>query len=177
MDVAYLIWKRLDQGVANNNWFLKYPGSRVYHLHCSSSDHSPLLINLSNLDPPPQKKIFRFEEMWLSDERCVEIVEASWSSFEYGTSDSEILNRIDRCGKDLSWWNRNIFLNVRRELVKKKDLLAQAKIAAMISGQNHRVQELKDEIIVLLDKEARLWSQRSHVLWLKNGDSNTKKYP
>ena len=94
--------------------------------------------------------------MWLSDERCAETVEASWSSFEHGTSDSEILNRIDRCGKDLSLWNRNIFLNVRRELLKKKDLLAQAETAAMISGQNHRVRELKDEIIILLDREARL---------------------
>ena len=161
----------------NNNWFLKYPGSRVHHLHCSSSGHSPLLINLSGLDPPPRKKIFKFEEMWLSNERCVEIVEASWSSFKRGTSDSEILNRIDRYGKDLSWWNRNIFLNVRRELVKKKDLLAQAETATTISGQNHKVRELKDEIIVLLDREAYLWSQRSRVLWLKKGDGNTKKYP
>lgn len=116
--------------------------------------------------------------MWLSDERCADTVEASWSSFEHSTNDSEILNRIDRCGKNLSWWNRNIFLNVRRELVKKKDLLAHAEIATMISGQNHRVWELKDEIIFLLDREARLWSKRSCVLWLKNGDSNTKNpYP
>lgn len=43
-----------------------------------------------------------------------------------------------------------------KRVSKKEDLLAQAEIAAMISGQNHRVRELKEEIIVLLDREARL---------------------
>ena len=47
------------------------------HLKCMSSDHIPLLINLSGLEAPPRKKVFRFEEIWLSDSRCGEIVEAA----------------------------------------------------------------------------------------------------
>ncbi|KAL0006110.1 hypothetical protein SO802_013671 [Lithocarpus litseifolius] len=70
------IWKRLDRGLATNAWFQKFLGSHVHHLHYDSSDHSPLFIILSSLEPPPQKKNFRFEEMWLSDGRCGEIVEA-----------------------------------------------------------------------------------------------------
>ena len=30
------------------------------------------------------------------------------------------------------------------------------------------------EINILLDREAQMWKQWSHVLWLSNGDSNTK---
>lgn len=43
----------------------------------------------------------------------------------------------------------------------------------MISGLNHHVRSLKEEINFLLNREARLWNQRSRVLWLKYGDNNT----
>lgn len=33
---------------------------------------------------------------------------------------------------------------------------------------------LEEEINTLLDREARMWSQRSRTLWLKNGDKNTR---
>ena len=171
---GHSIWERLDQGLANDSWFLKFPGSIVQHLQCISSDHCPLLINLLGLDPLPKKRIFRFEEMWLSDERCAEMVEASWSSYFVGHRDSDILRRVEICGRDLAWWNHNIFSNVRKELKTKKALLVEAKSATIVSGQNGRVKELKEEINILLDREARMWSQRSRTLWLKNGDNNTK---
>ncbi|XP_075645383.1 uncharacterized protein LOC142616407 [Castanea sativa] len=85
--------------------------------------------------------------MWLLDERCAEMVEASWSSYFVGHHDSDILRRVEIYGRDLAWWNYNNFGNVR---------------------------ELKEEINILLDREARMWSQRSCAFWLKNGDNNTK---
>ena len=54
------IWERLDRCLAINNWFLKFLGSRVYHLRCDLSDYNPLHIVLSDLDPPIQKKIILF---------------------------------------------------------------------------------------------------------------------
>ena len=102
---------------------MKFPGSLVHHLHCISSNHCPLLIYLSSLEPPPRQWSFKFEEMWLSDERCVEMVEASWSSHLHGLSDSRILKQIETCGKDSAWWNRNVFGNVRKELERKKILV------------------------------------------------------
>ena len=38
------IWERLDRGLATNDWFLKFPGTRVHHLRCDSSDHIPIHI-------------------------------------------------------------------------------------------------------------------------------------
>lgn len=51
--------------------------------------------------------------------------------------------------------------------MKKKALLAKAENEALVSGQNSRVRMLRDETNILLDKEAHLWRQRSHVPWLK----------
>lgn len=73
---GYSIWERLDKGLATISWFLKFPGISVIHLSCTSS-HVPLLINPSGLENRPRKKMFRFEEMWLSDNRCGETMEAS----------------------------------------------------------------------------------------------------
>ena len=70
------IWERLDRGLATNDWFLKFPGTMVHHLHCDSSDHVPIHIVFSSLDPPRRKKLFQFEEMWLSKPGYSEIVEA-----------------------------------------------------------------------------------------------------
>lgn len=44
------IWERLDRGLANDTWFLKFPGTIVHHLQCTSLDHYPLLINLLGLE-------------------------------------------------------------------------------------------------------------------------------
>ena len=167
---GHSIWERLDRGLVNSGFLLKYPGSKVSHLRCMSSDHVPILINLSGLKAPPRRKVFRFEEMWLSDSSCGETVKAAWRSGEEG----DILKKVEKCSKDLEWWEKNCFGNVRRELEEKKKLLAKAKAEALRTGDNTWLRELKAEIHVLMDRETRLWSQRSRVLWLKNGDSNSK---
>ena len=96
----------------NNSWFLKFPRAKVHHLSCNTSNHLPLLFNLSRLEFPVRRKIFRFEEMWLSDSRCGEIVEAAWRYVEGPSSNNKILKRVANCEKDLTWWNNNCFENV-----------------------------------------------------------------
>ena len=112
--------------------------------------------------------------MWLSDSRCGEVVEAVWRSCALPDSDREVLGKIDKCGKDLLWWNHNVFGNVRRELKKRRDILAEEEAVALRTDSNIRIRELQSEINELLDRETRMWNQRSRILWLKNGDGNTK---
>lgn len=40
----------------------------------------------------------------------------------------------------------------------------------------HKSENSKAEINVLLDREIRMWSQLSRVLWLSKGDSNSKHF-
>ena len=72
-------------------------------------------------------------------------------------SDKEILGKIDKCGKDLSWWNHNVFGNVRRELRRKKELLIEEEVVAMRTGSNILIKELKEEINVLMDREHKIF--------------------
>lgn len=47
-----------------------------------------------------------------------------------------MLAKVDKCGKDLSWWNKNVFGNVRRNLDWLKKLLAKVESAAVAGGNN-----------------------------------------
>ena len=79
---------------------------------CDSSDHCPLHIVFSGLELPPRNKIFRFEEMWLSNPSCEEVVQAAWRNTDEAEGERNVLAKIKKCGKDLNWWNKNVFRNV-----------------------------------------------------------------
>lgn len=67
-----------------------------------------------------------------------------------------------------------LFWEVRWDLESKKKLFILAEEEAMVSGNNSSIWHLKAEINILIDWESRVWNQRSRVLWLNKGDSNTK---
>ena len=71
---------------------------------------------------------------------------SAWHSGDSLGFKDDVLNKIDKCGKQLTWWDRNVFGNVRRELERLKKLLVEAEFAAMVSGENFRVRQLKKEI-------------------------------
>ena len=70
-----------------------------------------------------------------------------------------VINKVNQRGKDLTWWNHNVFGNVRRELNQKKKLLIEEENLAMRSGDNTRVRAWKLEINSLVDRETRMWKQ------------------
>lgn len=138
-----------------------------------ASNHTPLLISLSRLLEPRRKRCFRFEEMWLSDPTCGEVVEEVWSSTRELNPCIAILEKVAKCEKELTWWHKHNFGHVRRELGIIKNQLALAENEAMVSGNNTRVRSLRVEINLLQDRKSRMWCQRSRVLWLSKGDKNT----
>ncbi|XP_065615972.1 uncharacterized protein LOC136061730 [Quercus suber] len=107
-----------------------------------------------------------------------EMVEATWRFGDVGQSGgslgTSVLKKVDKCGKELEWWDRNCFGNVRRELEKNKSLLVQAELVAQRSGNNQRVWELKAKMDTLKEREARMWRQCSRILWASKGDCNSK---
>ena len=71
----FTIWERLDQAVATNKWFSMFAGTKVHHLDVTSSDHKTLWISLEHMYCNFQKP-FRFEQIWLTNKGCNDIVEA-----------------------------------------------------------------------------------------------------
>ena len=102
--------------------------------------------------------------MWLSDPSCGETVEEVWNSSRELNPSLAILEKVVKCKKELTWWNKHKFGHVRRELEIKKGQLALAESVAMVSGDNTRIRSLRMEINLLQDRESRMWCQRSRAL-------------
>ena len=90
--------------------------------------------------------------------------------------DTKIITKIDQCGKALTRWSRQVFGNVKCEIERKRKDLSKAKKIAIGGGDSRPMKILQEEINLLLDKEATMWRQRSKIMWLKDGDKNTKKF-
>ena len=84
------------------------------------------------------------------------------------------VHKIEKCGKELMKWNKDQFGNVQALLKQKRKELIHVEKEAMRTSQNFRLLELKKEIESLVDKEQRIWLQRSKVLWASQGDRNSK---
>ena len=93
-----LIWRqnikeRLDRGLGNIEWKILFPRSEIHHLPHTKSNHYPILLNF---EPPTHKsnKLFKFEQMWLTDLSFPTLVEISWNSSAFIPSSSSSLSRF-----------------------------------------------------------------------------------
>ena len=60
--------------------------------------------------------------MWLSNSSCEEVVVSAWGSGSDGSLVGNILSKVEKCGKELGQWEKNVFGNVRMELNRLKNL-------------------------------------------------------
>ena len=98
---GHSIWERLDRALATNDWLLRFAGTNVHHLKSKSLNHSPLWIDMAGLEIQSISKPFRFEEVWLSDHTCSEVVKAIWEAREVDNPTTQVIGKIDKCGREL----------------------------------------------------------------------------
>ena len=72
------IRERLDRAMATSKWLALFPIVKLFHLTCLAFDHSPLALRMvQKSHKRRQKKIFRFEAMWLKDQWCERVMQAA----------------------------------------------------------------------------------------------------
>nr|XP_023913512.1 uncharacterized protein LOC112025077 [Quercus suber] len=170
---GYTIWEHLDRSVATNDWYSMFLGTKVFHLDVTTSDHKPLRIAPEGMNCCLQKS-FCFEQMWLTDNGCTKTVEAVWCESSMETWDTKVIKKIDKCLIELTRWSKQHFGSVRKELEKKKKRTPGGRKEGTLNWGFKAHEGLEKEVNLLLDKEAKMWAQRSKVLWLKDGDRNSK---
>ena len=70
--------QRLDRGLCNSAWRLKFPEASVSHLVRYHSDHRPLVLQFCSIDSIPHDKPFKFLQVWLTHEDFSKFVEDNW---------------------------------------------------------------------------------------------------
>ena len=109
----------------------------------------------------------------MAEQGCGATIEAVWKKDIEVNACNRVIKKIQNCGEALLKWSKTSFGSVRRELREKKKLLSKAELAASRGGDVARVRRLEHEVNILLDREAQMWSQRSKIQWLRDGDRNT----
>ncbi|KAL8157814.1 hypothetical protein AgCh_002506 [Apium graveolens] len=112
---------RLDRALANTDWFDSFPAAKLYNLEGSSSDHSHIFPELLNRSKDIVRKRFCFENAWLTEPLCRQIVKYSWE--ENGVTD--ICDKVKFRGVDLESWGKEITACFSRRIKECKQKLKQ----------------------------------------------------
>lgn len=77
--------ERLDRAVATDAWRSLHSKTLVLNLEVLNSDHSVVLLDIAGLKRIAHPRRFRFENSWLKEAGCLEVVTRTWNnSFHMG---------------------------------------------------------------------------------------------
>lgn len=104
----------------------------------------------------------------MADESCEGVVGNAWLGGQ------NLETKLSSCAAGLKEWSENIFGATFRELRRKRRKLKKLNRGGLASTQIEQRRLLLRDIAGLVQHEEAYWRQRSRVLWLAEGDRNTK---
>ena len=146
----------------------------MHHLGVTTSDHVPLMINISaNAQQKPHiRRSFKFENMWTQDDQCGKIVEESWNRGIINNM-SDLVKALGSCCQSLMRWHRQSYGSLTHNITRQQKELQTLQQEVRNLEDTKVVEECKLKLKELEMKEKVYWRQRSKSLWLKEGDRNS----
>uniref|UniRef100_A0A2N9IZP3 Reverse transcriptase domain-containing protein n=1 Tax=Fagus sylvatica TaxID=28930 RepID=A0A2N9IZP3_FAGSY len=144
---------RIDRVLVSTNWEGHYPDVVQKLLPKPISYHNPVLLEARGM--AKGKSSFKFENMWLKALDFVDKVQEWWSGYSYsGTPSFVLAQKLKALKGDLKEWNKLVYGDVE-----------------------HSLREVcKAELESVAHAEEVFWRPKSRILWLKEGDNNTKSF-
>ncbi|KAL5573082.1 hypothetical protein UlMin_022679 [Ulmus minor] len=164
-----LVQERLDRMLGNSEWMDLFPNSYVHHLNLRGSDHRPLLVELlkadefSNFGKSWKRGRFHFEEAWVEETECSNIIKEQWSSSRTDSLDG-VAGKLRLCASDLESWNLESFRRLKLQVRKAKT--AFDRIDKQLSSHNWKehqpsARKSKNSITGLMDSNGE-WCDSEH---------------
>ncbi|XP_061370977.1 uncharacterized protein LOC133313599, partial [Gastrolobium bilobum] len=152
------VFKRLDRACANASWKTTFTDAGVKVLPRIYSDHSPILVYLSNLDTGWKNRPFRFEIAWMEHYNFTQFLARSWNVVK------DTRTNLHDLTPNLKRWNKIVFGNIFN---RKTNLLH-----SIAEIQNHvdyhtnlslqsREKEVRKDLDAVLIQEEILWFQKA----------------
>lgn len=92
-----------------------------------------------------------------------------WSNFSHLTVEAQ----LSLCSKAISKWSRETQINSQKEISSLKLQLESAMSSTDANLSESIIQEINLKLLKAYKAEEAFWQQRSRLLWLSLGDSNT----
>ncbi|KAM6593181.1 hypothetical protein CsatA_000884 [Cannabis sativa] len=165
------IESRLDRALASKQWLVYFSSAQLLNLELSSSDHSPLLLNMVSQTHISRHKQFRFENFWLREPMCFQVINDCWVE----SALSGIQEKIQLCGTKLTAWNSDYLGKFHSRLKHWKSEARKFK-AGRDDMSLSRFKDAENNLFEVLNQKEIFWRQRSKQLWLQEGDQNTKYF-
>lgn len=81
-----------------------FPMAKVYNLEGSPSYHSPLLLIPEQQGIGNKKKQFRFENAWLTEPMCYQLIRDCWEE----DTNSTVMQKLKNYADSLEVWGKEI---------------------------------------------------------------------
>lgn len=144
---------------------------KLYNLEGAPSDHSTILLVPQVYNRSARKHRFKFENAWLTEPMCTQIIKYGWQ----GDQEVTIQEKIKSCSEKLAVWGKEITSNFSGWIKAFKVELARYK-----EGRDdlsvERYENARRQLEVIYNQREIFWRQRSKQLWLQAGDKNSKYF-
>ncbi|XP_074369678.1 uncharacterized protein LOC141711143 [Apium graveolens] len=94
------IQERLDRGFADQRWQTLFPLAEVLVIEVATSDHLPLFLSLNKKVYEAKGHRFRFENIWLREKECMNVVRNGWDL----ARGMDVTGKIQVCAEKLQQW-------------------------------------------------------------------------
>ena len=112
--------------------------------------------------------------MWVVDPSCKAVINEAWAEPVVGNPMFTATTKMKKCKKKLNKWSRESFGSIKNRIKETRERLWVAEETSARSGTHQEVENIRKDLNQLLEKEEKMWQQRSRVQWLENEDKNTK---
>uniref|UniRef100_A0A803NLX7 Zinc knuckle CX2CX4HX4C domain-containing protein n=1 Tax=Cannabis sativa TaxID=3483 RepID=A0A803NLX7_CANSA len=151
----------LDRGLVNQSWLDMFNAAKLYNLEVSTSDHCPIFMDLTSELMTPSLRRFRFENAWLREPLCIQIVKESWD----GSVGSDIQRKVAVCSRQLQNWGKEYTGKFKERIGRWKKEMNRWKSGRDESSIMNFKQAKKNLVETYAQREV-FWRQRSKQLWL-----------